>query len=114
MLLDENGLGDHRTEAARTQESGKRSDDMDEKDDEIAHLVSSQNMELLGIEPRTSNSPETRPGNRRAEECLTLGRQDPATPGRSDERPGSGNVEVTSFGRHAERRVLAGVTFQSA
>jgi hypothetical protein len=38
LLLDENGLGDHRTEAARTQESGKSSDDMDEKDDEIAHL----------------------------------------------------------------------------
>jgi hypothetical protein len=40
LLLDENGLGDHGTEAARTQESGKRSDDMDEKGDEIAHLVS--------------------------------------------------------------------------
>jgi hypothetical protein len=37
-LLDENGLGDDRTDAARTQESGERSDDMDEKDDEIAHL----------------------------------------------------------------------------
>ena len=39
MLLDENCLGDHRTEAARTRESGKSSDDMDEKDDEIAHLL---------------------------------------------------------------------------
>ena len=38
LLLDENGLGDHRTDAARTQESGERSDDMDEKEDEIAHL----------------------------------------------------------------------------
>jgi hypothetical protein len=37
-LLDKNGLGDHRTDAARTPESGKRSEDMDEKDDEIAHL----------------------------------------------------------------------------
>jgi len=38
LLLDENGLGDHRTEAARPPESGKSSHDMDEKDDEIAHL----------------------------------------------------------------------------
>jgi len=38
LLLDKNGLGDHRTDAARTPESGKRSEDMDEKDDEIAHL----------------------------------------------------------------------------
>ena len=37
-MLDKNGLGDHRTDAARTPESGKSSDDMDEKDDEIAHL----------------------------------------------------------------------------
>jgi hypothetical protein len=39
LLLDENGLGDHRAEAARTQESGEGSDEMDEKDDEIAHLL---------------------------------------------------------------------------
>jgi hypothetical protein len=38
LLLDENGFGDYRTDAARTQESGTSSDDMDEKDDEIAHL----------------------------------------------------------------------------
>ena len=38
MLLDENGLGDHRTDAARTQESGKSSEGMNEKDDELAHL----------------------------------------------------------------------------
>jgi len=37
-LLDKTGLRDHRTDAARTPESGKSSDDMDEKDDEIAHL----------------------------------------------------------------------------
>jgi len=39
LLLDENGLGDYGTDAARTQESGKSSDDMDEKDGEIAHLL---------------------------------------------------------------------------
>ena len=39
MLLDENGLGDYGTNASRTQESDKSSDDMDEKDDEIAHLL---------------------------------------------------------------------------
>jgi len=39
LLLDENGLGIHRTDAARTQESGERSDDMDEKDDEIVRLT---------------------------------------------------------------------------
>ena len=38
LLLDKNGLGNHRTDTARTQESGKSSHDMDEKDDEIAHL----------------------------------------------------------------------------
>jgi hypothetical protein len=31
-------LGDDRTEAARTHESGDRNDDTDEQDDEIAHL----------------------------------------------------------------------------
>jgi len=39
LLFDENGLGEHRTDAARTQESGKSSDDMDEKDDEIGHIL---------------------------------------------------------------------------
>ena len=39
MLLNENGLGDHRTDAARPQESGNRSNDVDEKDDEIAHFT---------------------------------------------------------------------------
>jgi hypothetical protein len=38
LLLDENGLGDYGTDATRTQESGKRNDDVDEKDDQIAHL----------------------------------------------------------------------------
>ncbi len=38
LLATDNGLGDERTNPARTQESGERSDDMNEKDDEIAHL----------------------------------------------------------------------------
>jgi hypothetical protein len=38
-MLDENGLGDHEADAARTQEPGKGNDDMDEKDSEIAHLL---------------------------------------------------------------------------
>ncbi len=38
MLLDKNGLGDHRANATRTQEPGKSSHDMDNKDNEIAHL----------------------------------------------------------------------------
>jgi len=46
LLFDENGLGDDRTDAARPQEPGERSDDMNEKDDEIAHLI---------ILPRTAN-----------------------------------------------------------
>jgi hypothetical protein len=37
LLLNQNGLGDHRTEAARPQEPGNRNHDVDEKDDEIAH-----------------------------------------------------------------------------
>ena len=39
MLLDENGLGDHGTDGARTLESDKSSDDMNEEGDEIAHLL---------------------------------------------------------------------------
>jgi hypothetical protein len=39
LLFDENGLGCHGTDAARAQEAGKRGDDMDEKDDEIAHFI---------------------------------------------------------------------------
>jgi len=49
LLLDENGLSDDRTDAARTHELGERSDDMDEKDDEIAHLT---------ILPRTAKPQE--------------------------------------------------------
>jgi hypothetical protein len=37
LLSDENGLGDDRTDSARTQEPGERSDGMDEIDDEITH-----------------------------------------------------------------------------
>ena len=36
-MFDENGFGDHGTDAARARESGERSDDMNEKDDEMAH-----------------------------------------------------------------------------
>jgi hypothetical protein len=38
LLLDKNGLGNHSAEAAPNPESGKRSEDVHEKDDEIAHL----------------------------------------------------------------------------
>jgi hypothetical protein len=37
-MLNENGLGDHRTNSTRTAESRKCNDNMDEKDNEIAHL----------------------------------------------------------------------------
>jgi len=40
LLLDENGLGDYGADAARTQESEKSSEDMDEEDDEVTHLPS--------------------------------------------------------------------------
>jgi hypothetical protein len=49
LLLDENGLGDDRTDPARTQEPGECSDDMNEEDDEIAHPT---------ILPRTANLQE--------------------------------------------------------
>jgi len=39
LLLDENCLGDYRTNSTWTGESAKSSDDMDEKDDEIAQLL---------------------------------------------------------------------------
>jgi hypothetical protein len=42
LLLNQNGLGDHRTDAARPEESGNRNHDVHEKDDEIAHSVSLQ------------------------------------------------------------------------
>jgi hypothetical protein len=42
LLLNQNGLGDHRTDAARPQEPGNRNHDVDEKDDEIAHSVTLQ------------------------------------------------------------------------
>ena len=37
LMLDENGLGDHGTEAARAKKPGDRNDDMKEKHDEMAH-----------------------------------------------------------------------------
>jgi hypothetical protein len=57
LLLDENGLGH---DAARTQESGERSDDMKEKDDESAHLnILAERLKLQEL-GSASNSPETR------------------------------------------------------
>jgi hypothetical protein len=57
LLLDENGLGDDGTDSARTQKSNERSDDMNEEDDEIAHLTilarTANPQELCA----TSNSP---------------------------------------------------------
>jgi hypothetical protein len=38
-MFDENGLGDHRADAAQTQEPDKSSDYMDEKRDEIANFL---------------------------------------------------------------------------
>lgn len=38
LLLDENRFSEYGPEASRTQESNKSSDEMDKKDDEIAHL----------------------------------------------------------------------------
>lgn len=40
LVFDENGLGDHRTQAAGPQQPGEGGDDMDEKDEEMAHLRS--------------------------------------------------------------------------
>jgi len=40
LVFDENGLGDDGTDAAGTQEPGEGGDDMDEKDEEMAHLRS--------------------------------------------------------------------------
>ncbi|MCG3774782.1 MAG: hypothetical protein JW395_1607 [Nitrospira sp.] len=37
LMLNENGLGDHGTNAARPQEPTKSSQHMDKKDDKIAH-----------------------------------------------------------------------------
>ena len=51
LLLNQNGLGDHRTDAARPQETGNRSHDVDEKDDEIAHSVSLRGRLTLVIVP---------------------------------------------------------------
>ena len=38
-MLDENRLRDDRTHAARTKEASERHDEMNEKDDQIAHLL---------------------------------------------------------------------------
>ncbi len=46
-MFNENGFGDQRTDAARPTNSEKRNDDMDEKNDKIAHL---------GILTRTENT----------------------------------------------------------
>jgi hypothetical protein len=37
-MLDEDGLGNYRTDAARTGKSGDGGEEMDEKDHEIAHI----------------------------------------------------------------------------
>jgi hypothetical protein len=38
-VLEENGLGDYGTDAARTQEPNKSSEDMKEEDDKITHFM---------------------------------------------------------------------------
>jgi hypothetical protein len=47
-VLDEYGLGNHRAEDAGTQKAGKTSEDMDGKDDEIAHLSIVTNPGFVG------------------------------------------------------------------
>ena len=37
-MLDEDGLGNYGTDAARPRKSGDGDEEMDEKDDEIAHV----------------------------------------------------------------------------
>jgi hemin uptake protein HemP len=37
-MFNENGLGDHGADTARPPESGKSNDNMDKKDNEIAHI----------------------------------------------------------------------------
>ena len=70
MLFDENGLSDDRTDATWTQESGERSDDMDEKDDEIAppiilpRTANLQNCALPAIRHRQANQESAQAGNK--------------------------------------------------
>ena len=39
LVFDENGLGDDGTDAAGTQEPGEGGDDVDEKDENVAHVA---------------------------------------------------------------------------
>ena len=58
-MLDENGLGDHATEAARAKKPGDRSDDMKEKHDEMAHHSIVARTANAGITVPFINSPQT-------------------------------------------------------
>jgi len=53
---DPSGISDHRTDAARPAESGKRNDDVDEKDEEIAHLGIVARRETRKIVARTDTN----------------------------------------------------------
>jgi hypothetical protein len=55
-MFDENGLGDQGTDTAWAPESGKRNNDMDKKDDEVAHR---------GIAAGIANSRSCGPGSRK-------------------------------------------------
>ena len=59
-MLYKNGLGDHGSDATRSCKSNEGADQMNEKDEDVAHAASYQNRKTVRISVRFSNSPWTR------------------------------------------------------
>jgi hypothetical protein len=58
-MFNENGLGDHGTDTTRPPESGKSNDNMDKKDNEIAHIGIVSRMANAMNVAQINNSPCT-------------------------------------------------------
>ena len=51
LMFDEEGLGEYRTDAARNRQAGEGGDEMDEKNQEIAHFrMVAKKLKTRGIE----------------------------------------------------------------
>ena len=59
-MLDENRLRHHGTQAAGTQEPGERGDEMNEKNDQIAHFIIVTKPGIACVVSQISNSPRDR------------------------------------------------------
>src|ERR1700751_3104138 len=81
LVLEDKGLRNYGTDAARTEQAGQGSNEMDKKNDQIAHRRIVAGREILRKYGRNNNSPTTRisyqPQCGEVEMCPPVGRMGP-------------------------------------